>query len=142
MLSGKHLVASVKSKRTAHPSIFHVECEILIRNDGRVKRCSSCSHHRKSLMAMVTRIQKVDDKTNPSSHIAYITLHTPEKIKRLHRLQQERKNALLCINRLKQKIAVIVDRDGITVDEELHEDLKAIPYSTKVSRDKIFAVFP
>ena len=75
---------------------------------------------------MVTRIQKDDDKTNPSSHTAYITLHTPEKIKRLHRLQQERKNALLCINRLKQKIAAIVDRDGITVDEELHEDLKAI----------------
>ena len=65
-------------------------------------------------MAMVTRIQKDDDKTNPSSYTAYITLHTPEKIKRLHRLQQERKNALLCINRLKQKIAAIVDRDGIT----------------------------
>ena len=77
-------------------------------------------------MAMATRKQKDDDKTSPSSHTAYVTLHTPEKISRLHRLQQERKSALMCINRLKQKIAGIIDKDDITVDDELHEDLKAI----------------
>ena len=126
ILLGKNVVASLKTNRTEYPSIFHVQCEILIRNDGRVKRCSSCSHHRKSLMAMATRKQKDDDKTNPSSHTAYVTLRTPEKISRLHRLQQERKSALMCINRLKQKIADIIDRDGITVDNELHEDLKVI----------------
>ena len=32
----------------------------------------------------------------------------------------------MCINRLKQKIADIIDRDGITVYDELHEDLKVI----------------
>ena len=77
-------------------------------------------------MATVVRKQKDDDKTSPSSHTAYVTLHTPEKISRLHRLQQKRKSALMRINRLKQKIADIINKDGITVDDELHEDLKAI----------------
>lgn len=75
---------------------------------------------------MSTRKQKDGDKSNPSSHTAYITLHPQEKNERLHRLQQERKKAMLHISRLKQKIAAIVDRDGITVDEEMHKDLKAM----------------
>ena len=77
-------------------------------------------------MTIAIRKQKDDDKTNPSSHIAYITFHTPENISTLYRLQQVRKSALMCINRLKQKIADIIDRNGITVDDELHEDLKVI----------------
>ena len=84
----------------------------------------ACSKHRKSLMAMATRKQKDGNKSNPSSHTAYVTLHTQEKNERLHRLQQERKKAMLYISQLKQKIAGIVERDGITVDEEMHKNLK------------------
>lgn len=77
-------------------------------------------------MAMAARKQKDNDKSNPSSHTSFITLYTPEKIKRLHQLQQNRKRVKLYIDRLKQKISSVADRDGVLVNEEMYEDLKTM----------------
>ena len=120
------MVASISSCRTGFPSIYHSECEILMKSDARAERCSSCARYRKSLMAMTSRKQKDVDKTNPSSHTNFATLHTPERTERIHRLQQDKKRYMLQLERLKQKIASAADRDGLVVDEEMHEDLKAM----------------
>ena len=55
-------------------------------------------------------------------------LHTQESTECIHRLQQDKKR-YICFNLnayVKQKIASTTNRDGLVVDEEMHEDLKAM----------------
>ena len=74
---------------------------------------------------MASRCHK-DDHSHPSSHTTYFNLHTPEKIERLCRLHKECKKARLCIMRLKQRISEAAVDGGIALDEELHNDMKAL----------------
>ena len=61
-------MATVDSTRTGFPSIYHVNCEILISRGS--KRCSYCKNHRKSLCAMACRDLKREYKqTNACSHM-------------------------------------------------------------------------
>ena len=46
------VVAVVDSSRTGVPSLYHVNCEILIRQG--TNRCDYCKKHRKSLSAMAS----------------------------------------------------------------------------------------
>ena len=66
-----------------------------------------------------------DDKTDPSSHTAYLALSDPEKDERLRLLHEQSINVKQEIEKLK-KSAIASSKEGITVDEELHHDLKAI----------------
>ena len=52
-------------------------------------------------------------------------LHTQESTECIHRLQQDKKRYMLQLECLK-KIASTADRDGLVVEEEMHEDLKAM----------------
>ena len=80
---------------------------------------------------MTSRCHK-DDCSHPSSHTTYFNLHTPEKNERLRRLHQENKKAKLCIMRLKQRISEAARDGGIKLNEELHNDMKAmVDNSTK-----------
>ena len=74
---------------------------------------------------MASRCHK-DDHSHPSSHTTYFNLHTPEKIERLCRLHKECKKARLCIMRLKQRISEAAVDGGVALDEELHNDMKAL----------------
>ena len=74
---------------------------------------------------MASRCHK-DDCSHPSSHTTYFNLHTPEKNERLRRLHQDNKKAKFCIMRLKRKISEAACEGGITLDEELHNDMKAL----------------
>ena len=121
---GKQTVANVDASWTGQPTLFHVDCEILIKPSS--NRCIACTNHRKSLLAMKSRKQKDTDRTNPSSHTTYACLHTPEKDERLCRLQQDKKRVKLQIDRLKQKIEDASHQGGMIVDDELHEDLKSV----------------
>ena len=103
-----------------------MECELLIKRSNYRARCSACSKHFKSLTAMKCRKQKDTDKASPSSHTTYFCLSTPQKDERLCRLQQEKKKAKLCTDRLRQKIIAATDSDGVVLDDELHEDLKSM----------------
>ena len=131
---GTETVDMVKSTRTGYASIYHVDCEILIQRTVLSKRCSACTRHRKSLMAMKVRPTKDTDVTNPSSHTTYTNLHTSDKDKRLHRMQQDKKRAKLYIERLRLKIAESSESSGVVVDQEMHDNLKtmATEYTRKV----------
>ena len=102
-----------------------MQCEILIKVNGQVRRCEYCKKHRKSLCAMVCRNQK-DERTDPSSHTPYIYLSTPEKDERLSRLHKEKRKASLQIAQLKEKLSSATIQDGITLDDELHNDVRNI----------------
>jgi len=80
-----------------------------------------------------------DDKTHPSSHTTYATLSEPEKEERLHRLHSENARLKLQIGRLKEKIVSAVERDGVIVDPDLHEDLKDM---VATSRNEVHKLYP
>ena len=61
-LLGTGVVAVVDSSRTGVPSLYYVNCEILIRQG--TNRCDYCKKHRKSLCAMVSRYRKHEQTDN------------------------------------------------------------------------------
>ena len=132
------MVARVDDKRLGTSSIFHVDCNILVSSVLKSGRCSACTKHRKSLSTMASR-PKSDDRTHPSSHTTYAALTTPEKEERLHRLHRENARLKSQIARLREKISTAVDRDGVTVDSELNEDLKDM---VEKSRDEVHKSYP
>ena len=117
----------VDSTRTGHKSIYHSKCEILFKSNDS-KQCATCKAYRKTLSTMASRQSRhqKDDGTNPSSHTTYANLHSDEKDERLRRLLQETKKAKLCIARFKKRISDATARDGVELDGELSNDLKAI----------------
>ena len=115
----------VDSTRTGTPSIYHVNCEILIKVSNQMKRCEYCKKHRKSLFAMGCRAQK-DERTDPSSHTPYVHLSTPEKDERLSRLHKEKRKVSLQLAQLKEKLSSAFTQDGITLSDGLHNDVKAM----------------
>ena len=135
---GTEIVGFLDSARTGVPSLYNVKCEVLTESTNNGTKCSVCKNYRKTLAAMASRCQKYD-RSHPSSHTTYANLHTPEKNERLNRLHKENKKAKLYIMRLKQRISEAVTEGGITLDKELHIDMKAlvdtstkqVPYSRK-----------
>ena len=123
LLSGSRVVAEVDSLRAGSPSIYHVECEILVSSS--VERCSSCSRHRKSLRAMASRSPR-DECTHPSSHTSYAVLSTPQKDERLRRLHLEGKKAKLHLDRLRQKLEVASTQVHVNVDKTLDDDIRSM----------------
>ena len=136
---GSEIVATVDYNRTGVPSIYHVKCEILIKANPSMKICECCKKYRKTLTAMASRKQKDTDRTDPSSHTAYVHLSTPEKNERLSRLHKDNKRAMLEIKRLKQKISAAITLDGVSLSDELHDDVKMM---ASAATKQIYSEYP
>ena len=132
------MVARVDDKRLGTPSIFHVDCNIIVTLAFKSERCVACTKHRKSLNTMASR-PKSDDRTHPSSYTTYAALTTPEKEERLHRMHRDNVRLKSQIARLREKISTAVNNDSITVDGELNEDLKDM---VEKSRDEVHKSYP
>ena len=111
-------------KRLDFPSLFHVNCEVII-DTTKSQRCTACEKHRHSLTSLKSR-KSHDDTTNPSSHTSYATLKTPEIVERLHRTHKENKLLKKQISRLRQKISSAIATEGVEVDVDLHNDIKSM----------------
>jgi len=135
----KSVVAEVDSERLGNPSIFHSDCEVILDPTFKSGRCSACTKHRKSLCTMASRSPKDEDRTHPSSHTTYSTLHSPEIKERLSRVHHENVCLKAQISRLREKISAAVINDGVTVDPELNEDLKDI---VEKSREEVHNNYP
>lgn len=127
---GSEIVTTVDSNRTRILSIYYIKCEVLIKVNTLMKICECCKKYRKTLTAMASREQKDTNRTDPSSHTAYVNLSTPEKIERLSHLHKENKRAMLEIKRLKQKISAAITLDGVNLSDELHDDVKTMASDT------------
>jgi len=123
LFSGTETAAILDSTRMGTQSVYHASCDILIKMN--TKRCDKCKKYQKVLIAMVSCPQK-DDRTNPSSHTTYINLSTPEKNQRLTLLHQENRKAQQQIRRLNQKLEAITAQQGVSLSDELHNDIKQI----------------
>jgi len=80
-----------------------------------------------------------DQKTHPSSHTTYANLSTSEKDERLRNLHQENKKAKLCVRRLEQKISAAASQEGITLDDELHNDMKTM---MDAATKQVYSLYP
>ena len=139
---GSEIVATVDSTRTGVTSIYHVKREILITVNDSIKRCEPYKKHRKTLSAMVSRKPKDSDRTNPTRHTAYVHLSTPEKNERLTCLHNINKRAMLEIKRLKQKILTAISSDGVSLSDELHDEVRMMASATTSQMAQIYSGYP
>ena len=110
-------------------TIRHVECRILLAA-GEGVRCSECTHYRKTLLAMLSRNQRLSDtavsRTDASSHVNYRYLRTPEKIKCLQALHHQNRLNLKKLSRIQSKLKVAIEQQSVVVDETISDHLTKI----------------
>ena len=105
--------------------------------------CHPCKIYRKTLFSLLShyrsRKRKHSDGTSPSSHTNYRFLSTPEKIKRLRHLHRLHHNDQQRITRLRTALDGAIEERGVTVDYDLHQDLRGI---VKNNTDFISSTYP
>ena len=131
-------LVALDDTRTGSLSIYHVECDILIKSSEESSRCKSCKRYRKTLSAMLSRRLK-DQKTHASSHTTYANLSASEKDERMRNIHQESKKSSLRVSRLKQKISDVASQGGVVLDNEIHNDMKAVMDATT---NQVHSLYP
>ena len=105
-----------------HATVRHTNCELLVHG----AKCETCKRYRATLRSMYNRLKKRDSEglSSDSSHANYRYLNTPEKILRMKNLktradtaEQEAQKILACLEK-------IIESQGESVNESLHEDLR------------------
>ena len=105
----------------------YTQCDVIVSSSSSYMRCVSCTKHRKTLLSSASRIRKSTadiDRTHPSSRTKYTSLTTPEKHQRLQRLHSELRKTNKQIERLREKVAVLIMDGQEEVDQELDSDIR------------------
>ena len=143
--AGKKVIASTDIRFTVASTIRTSSCSVLglLKDLENGSRCSSCHGHRKVLNSLLSRFKKCEnepsDGSEPSSHVNYRYLNTPQKHERMQKLHQAVRVKCQRVERLKKKIALLIEDRGVEVDEELNEDLTSI---MKDNSDAIMERYP
>ena len=123
------IVIFVGSEQTAfyddkRKTIFSKNCSIFTSTN----RCEACCDHRKTLRGMLHREKssKDSDRCDPNSHTNYRFLNTAEKHERMKRLHDQCRSLKQEVGRLQEKLDNALEQRGVSVDEDIHEDLKSI----------------
>ncbi len=118
---------------TSSSTIRTSSCAVLVRPKVRTEievRCSCCSNYRKTLNSMLFRAAKQDksgaDGSDPSSHVNFRYLSSPQKVNRLQKLHKSVRVSNQRVERLKTRLASVIEKRGIQVESDLHEDLTNI----------------
>ena len=87
-----------------------------------------CTNNRKGLHALLSRQDRVIgmDRTAPDSHVNYRFLPSPEKINRLQRIHTLQRSTKLQVVRLQNRLAQVIEVNGILAHEDTHRDLQEI----------------
>ena len=108
-------------------TIRHEDCEVLLPPDSSSSRCVRCTRHRSSLKIQAKRLQEVtQSRSEPSSHTNYHYLSRSELILRLSQEHHQRKVISKQHERLKEKVELLSQKVGVSVDRDLHNGLKEI----------------
>lgn len=119
---GKIVVAKV-DEFTQIPTVRHMDCEILVKREG---RCSICETHRRSLRSQVAQRCQRSIEVSLQSHVNNRYLQSPELRVKLSLYQKCRKNMQKKVNRLKLKLESMAEVSGVTLDENDHDDFKSL----------------
>ena len=115
--------------RTVRTSI----CSILCKGET----CDSCKTYRPKLRAMHSRWSK--QSRSPKKFVNNRYLNTPQKAKKLARLQTRAYAAESELRKLKERISISSDNNGVVVDTKLHGDLQNI---MEENNERILEQFP
>lgn len=94
-------------------------------------KCLKCVSYRASLRTMYTRWQKSvasspTRHTCSTSHTNFRYLSTPQKKRRMDSLRARAASAERKLDNLRKKIDASTNNKGVTVDDDLHQDLSKI----------------
>ena len=109
-------------------TIRHVNCHYVIKET--LEMCEQCVHYRQTLLVL-SRRKEVQAKTSsswidPSSHVNYLCLDTPQKVQRMKRLHDDNRKMAKRQYRLERKLSEAIEGKGVNVDEELATDLFSV----------------
>ena len=106
--------------RTVRTSI----CELIVEG----LKCEKCTKYRSVLRAMYSRQKKIasSDRTTTSSHVNYRYLSSTEKNQRMANLHAELAQQRRKVAALKERVKKLTEERGVTVDEQLNDDLHSI----------------
>ena len=108
-------------------TIRTASCQLLVLGT----KCDACVDFRSSLRAMHNRWVKRKNRspsthTAPGSHTAFCRLTTPERNARFANLKARADAAERKVKKLQEKIQASTTKIGVTVEEELHDELTEI----------------
>ena len=108
-------------------------CSILCKGD----KCESCKMFRPKLRAIHSRWSK--QSRSPKKFVNNRYLNTPQKAKKLSRLQTRAYAAESELRKLKERISISSNNNGVSVDSKLHGDLQNI---MEENNERILGQFP
>ena len=102
-------------------------CEMLVHE----QKCSSCKGYRANLRALASRGKQQAATTptkctNASSHVNFRYLNTPEKTARLASCSMRAKVAVSEVEKLRKKIVLLTERNGMELTGSLQEDFATL----------------
>ncbi len=107
------------------PTIRHVKCELLCISPA--ERCAECTRYRKTLRANCSKqSRQITLRTESTSHVNHRYLTKDELKERLQEVHRRERTIVKKFERLSVKIAASIEKDGIDVDDVLHEDVKQV----------------
>lgn len=114
-----------------YKTIRHVNCMVKIPTSTIGKRCTVCRKFRdnvlrSTLCSFLKRSDRIDDVCAASSHTNFRYLNTPEKVERLRSLSRLIHVKDQQVADSKKKLNRMIEANGISVDESMHNDLLTI----------------
>lgn len=111
----------VNTDGTVSPeTIRHSDCDLLCAPKGKFpQRCQKCSGYRNNLRVMKCRSQNssIEKRVAHDSHVNICFLSDDEKTQRLRNVQEEKRVLMLKNKKLQQKLQILIDKDGITLND-------------------------
>ena len=100
-------------------------------------QCRSCQSFRSTLWSSVSRLSNVDH-TSASSHASYSHLSPADKDQRLKNLHSSLRLANQQIRRLEAKVESLIEKEGISLEENNAADISTIFREVNSTVDKSF----
>ena len=126
------MVAFNDHQSLPYPTIRRSSCEYLLLSDSAAK-CQECRKYTSTLRAQLSRHNSHQAalvvRTDPSSHVSYQCLTEEEKIERMKKLHEKLRTTQKERDRLKAKLAKVVECEGVNVDSTTNADLHTIAQS-------------
>ena len=123
----------------SHPcTVRRVDCDILCNPSRYTLRCKSCQLFRCTLRSSVNRVTNVDDRTSATSHTSYRDLSSAEKDTRLKNLHHSLRVAKQQVQRLKSEIGLLIEKDGISLQDNDASDISDILTEFSSSIDQTY----
>ena len=108
-------------------SIRHAACEMILPASKTSVRCKRCTSFRGCLRVQsIHLLNRTKERTNPGSCVPYSVLSSEEMQTRMRKLHNELRRIQKQHNRLKDQLSAMIEKHGVTMDEQVSNDLKQI----------------